>query len=268
MYADILTNKRMAILIVLTQLVLLVALLLYPNIIVAFIAALSFLLAATVWRFGFILKPVLTKKANIIEGFGKYEIPASQDVIVKKEGDKYFATYYLLIRFTQSSTEKSSDQIAIMKQSYERSISSLNYVCKISNMVCPVDLTPYVDRIKETRSKAEARLSELSSLPSSANQGSEMARLRREIDSCESQLERIQAGERPMRMLNFAMTCASSHSKDDAIAKAKSQATELKTVIASTMDSEVNVLGGDELKRCFEWDYMLPEKRESDEFLY
>lgn len=263
-----LTNKRMASGVVAVQLVLLAVLLLYPSVIVAFAAALSFLLAAAVWRFGFIIKPVLTKKANIIEGFGKYEIPSSQDVIVKKEGDRYFATSYLLIRFTQSSTEKTPEQISIMKQSYERSISSLNYVCKISNMVCPVDLTPYVDRIKETRSKAEARLSELSSLPSSANQGGEMSRLKREIESCESQLERIQAGERPMRMLNFAMTCASGHSKEDAIMKAKAQAAELKTVIASTMDSEVEALGGDELKRCFEWDYMLPEKKGTDEFLY
>jgi hypothetical protein len=135
-------------------------------------------------------------------------------------------------------------------------------------MVCPVELTPYVEKIKERRSDAEARLSEIISLPSAANQGSEVARLKREIESCGAQLERIQAGERPMRVLNFAMTCASSHSKDDAISRARQQAAELKTVISSTLDTEIMQLSGDDIKRCFEWEYMMPDKNETDEFLY
>jgi hypothetical protein len=135
-------------------------------------------------------------------------------------------------------------------------------------MVCPVDLSKHVEKIKERRSKAESRLSEVSSLPATANQGSEMARLKREIESCENQLERIQSGERPMKVLNFAMTCASSHSRDDAVSKVMQQAAELKTLVSSTLDTEISQLRGDEMKRCFEWDYMLPEKEEHEEFLY
>jgi hypothetical protein len=268
MYNDILTNKRMAIVIVLVQIGLLGALILYPNPIIAMVAILSFLAAAAVWRFGFIIKPIITKHTHMLEGFGKYEIPAQQDVIVKKEGNNYHATSYLLVRFTQSATEKTPDQIAVTRQSYERALSSLNYVYKISNMVCPVDLTPHVDRIKERRSKAESRLSEISSLPPSSNTGSEMALLKREVESCENQLQKIQSGERPMRVVNFAMTTASSHSKDDAIARVKQQAAELKTVVSSTLDTEVIQLTGDEMKRCFEWEYMLPGKEQTEEFLY
>jgi hypothetical protein len=135
-------------------------------------------------------------------------------------------------------------------------------------MVCPVDLSPFVDKIKERRSNCEARISELASLPSSSNQGADMARLKREIESCENQLSRIQSGERPMKVLNFAMTCAASNSKDDAIAKVKAQAAELKTVVSSTLDTEILHLKGDDLKLCFEWDHMLPSKDEYDEFLY
>jgi hypothetical protein len=250
------------------QVILLGALVLYPNEAIAIAAVLSFLVAAAVWRFGFLIKPMLIRSTHTLEGFGKYEIPETQDVIVKKEGDTYYASAYLLVRFTQSATEKTPEQIALSRQSYERALSSLNYVYKISNMVCPVDLTPYIDKIKEKRSTSEAKLSELTSLPANANQGAEMARLKREIESFESQLEKIQAGERPMRVLNYAMTCASSHSKDDAIAKARQQATELKTVIASTLDTEMLQLAGDDMKRCFEWEHMLPEKEKSDEFLY
>lgn len=268
MYSDLLTNKRLAIAMVLVQLALLGALLLYKDTAIAVAAVASFVAAAGVWRFGFLLKPAITRTANIMEGFGKYEIPPSQDAIIKKQGNRYYASAYLLVRFAQSSTEKTPEQLALLRQSYERALSSLNYVYRLSNMVCPVDLSPYVEKIKERRSNAESRLSELASLPPNANQGSEMARLKREIESCESQLERIQAGERPMMVLNFVMTCASSHSREDAIAKVGNQAAELKALIASTMDTEVLRLSGDEMKRCFEWDYILPGRDETEEFLY
>ncbi|MFH1393822.1 MAG: hypothetical protein ABII71_05690 [Candidatus Micrarchaeota archaeon] len=268
MHSDIVTNRRLAMMIVAVQLLLLGALVFYPDGLIAIAAIFSFIAAAAVWRFGFLLKPLIARQANILEGFGKYEIPPSQDIILKKEGNRYYAAAYLLVRFTQSSTEKGPEQIALLRQSYERALSSLNYVYKISNMVCPVELAPYVDDIKERRSKAETRLSELSSLPASANQGSDMARLKREIESCGSQLERIQSGERPMRVMNYAMTCASSLSRDDAIAKARQQAAELKTLVASTLDTEILQLSGDDMKRCFEWEHMLPGKDESEEFLY
>ena len=268
MMSDIATNKRMAMVLVVVQAALLGTLLVYPNELVAILALVSFIAAALVWRFGYLIKPTIAKKTHVIEGFGKYEIPPSQDVVIKKHGNRYYAAAYLLVRFTQSSTEKSPEQIALARQSYERALSSLNYVYKISNMVCPVDLTDFVDRIKEKRSDAEAKLSELASLPSSSNQGSEMARLKREIESYEKQLEKILEGERPMRVMNFAMTCASSASRDEAISKAKQQAAEIKTVIASTLDTEVQHLKGDEMKNCFEWEHMLPEKNEVDEHLY
>ncbi len=265
MESEMLTNKRMAIAVVLAQLALLTILLVYPNLFIAIIALLSFVIAASVWRFGYLLKPIITRHAAVVEGFGRYEIPSSQDIIVKSQGDRYFATSYLLIRFAQSAIEKTPEQISLMKQGYERTLSSLRCACKISNMVCPVDLSGHSERIKESRSKAESRLSELESLPPSANSGAEITHLKREIESCSTQLERIMAGDRPMRMLNFAMTCASDRSMDAAMAKARAQAAELKAVLSGTLDCEVTVLAGDELKRCFEWEHMLPE---DDGYLY
>jgi len=268
MNSDILTNRRMAILVALVQLALLAGLILYPNFVIAVAAIITFFIAAVVWRFGFLIKPIITRQANVMEGFGKYEIPPSQDLIIKKEGNRYYATTYMLVRFAHSSTDKTPEQVAAMRQSYERAISSLNYVCKLSSMVCPVDISPHIERIKERRSNAETRLSEVSSLPASANQGAEMARLKREIESYSGQLERIQSGERPMRVINFVMTCASGSSKDEAMTRVKQQAAELKTVLASTLDTEILPLAGDELKRCFEWEFTLPEKEKSDDFLY
>jgi hypothetical protein len=268
MDSGMLTNRRLAIGVVAVQIVLLAVLVLYPDDVVAIAAVSSFIVAAAVWRFGFLIKPIIAGNARITEDFGRYEIPETQDVIVKADGERYYASVYLLVRFSQSTLEKTPEQLALSRQSYERALSSLNYVYKISNMLCPIDLTPHIDRIREKRSTAEARLSELVSLPVNANQGAQVARLKREIESYETQLEKIRSGERPMRVLNYAMTCASGNSPDDAIAKARRQAAELKTVIASTLDTELSELAGDDLKRCFEWEHMLPERENSDEFRY
>jgi len=268
MHGDILSNKRMAILILMVQLALLGGIVLYPNFAIAIAGIISFLFAAAVWRFGYLIKPMVTKQLRVIEGFGKYEMPPSQDVIIKKVGNRYYASAFMHVHFTQSSTEKNPAQVAAIRQGYERALSSLNYVYKISNMVCPVELSPYVEKIKEKRSSAEARLSELSSLPSSSNVGSEMARLNREIQSYGSQLERIQAGERPMRVLNYAMTCASSNSRDEAISRTRQQCAEIKSVLSSTLDTEISLMRGDDMKRCFEWELMLPDKDDSEDFLF
>lgn len=84
MFNDILTNKKMALLMILVQIILLFALIIYQNIIVALLAIISFLFAATIWRFGFMIKPIISRNIHYIEAFGTYEIPSSEDVIVKK----------------------------------------------------------------------------------------------------------------------------------------------------------------------------------------
>jgi len=268
MFEDIMTNKKMAIGVMFMQLVLLFLIIIQGNWVLSLVALLSFLVAATIWRFGYVIKPMLCRQAHVVEGFGSYEIPPSQDVIIKKNGSRYYATAYLMVNFSQSSTEKTPEQLALTRQSYERAVSSLNYVYKLSNMVCPVDLKAHVDVLKERRGKAETRLSELLSLPPSANQAAEISKLRREIESYDTQLERIQTGERPMRVINFASTSAAGETKDEAMLKARQQANELKTVISSTMDTEVTVLGGDDMKKCFEWDYALPNEQQFGDIAY
>jgi hypothetical protein len=63
-----------------------------------------------------------------------------------------------------------------------------------------------------------------------------------------------------MGVIAYAQTSAVGLSKDAAIALAKQQANELKTVLANALNVEVYQLTADQMLRCFEWDKFFPVK--------
>jgi len=54
------------------------------------------------------------------------------------------------------------------------------------------------------------------------------------------------------------MTTGEGATEDMALAAAKNQANEIKSTISTTLNAEVAVLTGDDMKRCFEWEYLMP----------
>ena len=95
-----------------------------------------------------------------------------------------------------------------------------------------------------------------------------MTRLQREIESYNGQLEKVQSGERPVNCVNYVMTTAANPSREDAIAKARVQANEIKALIGSALNVSVIPAVGDDMKKCFEWEYALPEKKEFEDLEY
>ena len=56
----------------------------------------------------------------------------------------------------------------------------------------------------------------------------------------------------------YAQTTAVGLSKDAAVAAARIQANELRTLLANALNVEVVQLTGDEMMKCFEWDKFFP----------
>ena len=61
-----------------------------------------------------------------------------------------------------------------------------------------------------------------------------------------------------MGVVAYAQTTAIGLSKDAAVASARTQANELRTVLANALNVEVVQLTGDEMLKCFEWDKFFP----------
>ena len=54
------------------------------------------------------------------------------------------------------------------------------------------------------------------------------------------------------------MTTATGVTKESALAAAQNQANELKATISNALNTEVVQLAGEEMMKCYEWEYFLP----------
>ncbi len=231
--------------------------LVYPNPFIPIISSMLFLLSLALWRYGYLFIPAITKATNIIEVRGSYEIPPARDCILKKTSSGYYATKFLEVCFYESSIDKNQDEKKVMFESFEKAISSLKYVVRITLMVSALDLSKHVEDIKTKRSSAETKKSKSSSTGSD-----EMIRTDREIAMWNRLLDRITQGERPVELIAFSSTTAFGLTKDEATSKVSRQAKELKTILSSSLGCDVGELSDLDMLKCFEWDFFFPTTQE------
>ena len=229
---------------------------------VAIVAASFFFLCSLVlWKYGYLLMPWLFRNANIIEVRGDCEIPASQDVVLKKGDGKYYASVFLAARISESATEKDRDAKSLYMEYFERAISSIRFPVKFSAMTSALDISSFSDEIKGRRSLAETRKARIIS-SGDPSQMPEVARLDREIAMWDRQLERLNSEERPMEVICYLMTTAAGAGREEATARARAQASEVRSAIGNALNVEIVPLAGEEMRKCFEWELAMPSSVE------
>ncbi|MCX6770133.1 MAG: hypothetical protein NT051_05685 [Candidatus Micrarchaeota archaeon] len=226
----------------------------------AALGALFFLLSIVVWKYGYALAPVLFSGAKVVEVGRNFEIPPSQDAIVGIKNGKFLATAFLSARLYDSASEKGREGAIAMGEMFERAVSSAGFPFKVCAMVCPLDLKNEMDEIRAKRSIAETRLERLSEKRGGS---AEAARLEREIAMWNRQIESLTGGQRPLDVVFYLSTTGSGLSKEEALSRARAQADELSVVMGSALSCEIRRLKGEEMKRCFWWDFFGPT--DSDE---
>ena len=217
------------------------------------VAALLFTLSILIWKYGYILFPMITKATNIVEMRNAYEIASTRDYIIKKVENGYYATKFLEIRFYESSIDKTEENKQTMFEAFEKAITSLKYIVKISLLISAVDLSKHVDEVKTKRSAAEAKKSKY------LKEGSdEVMRLDREIAMWNRLLDKIAYGERPIELIAFASTTAFGLTREEAVGKVKRQSKEIRTILSSSLGSDIVELLDLDMLRCFEWELFFP----------
>ncbi len=223
----------------------------------AVIAAFFFTLTIFTWKYGYLFIPALTKATRIVEMHDGFEVPPSRDCIIKKTQEGYYVSKFLEIRFYESSMDKNTDEKKLMFESFEKAVSSLKYIVKITMMINTLDLSNHVDEIKTKRSSAETK------------KGREMRmsrddamRVDREIAYWNRLLERITQGERPVEMISFASTTAFGLTRDEALSRASRQSKELKTILSSSLGCDITELSDLDMVKCFQWDFFSPTTQE------
>ncbi len=233
-------------------------------VILAPFAALMLMLSWAIYKYGYLLIPLLTRGARIVEVMeGGYEIPPGQQAVLKKVGDIYYATMFLGVRLFESVTEKGEEERQSYAEFFERAISSVKHVTKFSIMVHVKDTSKYRESLETKRMEAQLRLAREREKPEP--DVLKLDRYEREVAMWDGQLAGLVAGKKPMGVLMYAMTTATGVTKDSAIAAARAQANELRATISNALNCEVVLLEGEEMKKCFEWEHFLPPEAKAFE---
>jgi hypothetical protein len=61
-----------------------------------------------------------------------------------------------------------------------------------------------------------------------------------------------------MGTICYVMTTAAGVTKESAMAAARNQSNELRATISNALNTEVVLLSGEEMRKCFEWELFLP----------
>ncbi len=209
------------------------------------------------WKFGYIFVPLITQRTNIImmSDLG-YEVPPAQDVIVKSINGVFYASAFLGLSIFESATEKSTEETIAYSQFFERAISNIKYVTKIAYMLYVEDVGEKRKTIETRRAESQLRLARERDKPQP--DVLRIDKYEREVAIWDNQLQRLIKGVKPMGIIAYAQTCSVGLSKDAAVALARTQANELKTVLANALNVEVVTLTGDQMLKCFEWEKFFP----------
>ncbi len=208
-------------------------------------------------KYGYMVVPLITQRTNMVLMTDTgYEVPPSQDVVLKKVGGLYYASSFLGIRIFESATEKTLEQNIAYNEDFERAISNIKYVAKIAYML-------YAEDVGEERKKIETKKAEAQLRLSREREKTEPDVLRidkyeREVAMWDNQLAKLTKGLRPMGVLAYAMTTASGVSKEAAMAAVRAQARELKVTLSNSLNVQVEPLQADQMLKCFEWEKAMP----------
>jgi hypothetical protein len=221
------------------------------------LAGLGSMFGVLFWKYGYIMVPLITERTKIVmmsdEG---YEVPPSQDVIIKNSNGVFYASAFLGLKIFESATEKSTDENIAYSQFFERAISNIKYVTKVAYLLYVEDVGEKRKMIETKRAEAQLRLAR--ERDKSQPDVLKIDKYEREAALYDAQLTRLIKGVKPMAIVAYAQTTAVGVTKDAATAAARSQANELRTVLANALNLEVVNLAGDEMLKCFEWERFYP----------
>ncbi len=213
--------------------------------------------AVALLKYGYIIVPALTQMSNVVVMTDTgYEIPPSQDVVVKKVEDLYYASVFLGIKIYESSLEKTNEEVMAYNKFFERAMANFKKVVKICYMMHSVDVT---EKRKELEAKkAEAQLRLQKEREKAEPDVLRLERLEREVAYWSSQIDKLTLGMRPMKVVIYAMVTEVGITKEEAIAKAKAKGNELITLLSNSLNAEVDFLTADEMLKVFEWEKFMP----------
>jgi len=194
------------------------------------------------------------KRAVIYENF--YETPPTDDCIVRREKNDFYASVFMKVNTNYSTTEKTSEENFLYTQYFERALSSVRFVYKIAVMNYVKNLDSLREKIERKKMTAQIKLARSRGEPVPDMKKIDI--YEREVGMWENQLSKLSTGERPRDEMVYIMVSTKGFTRDAAIAVAKANSNELKTVFENSLNIGLEHIKGDEMRLCYELAFMIP----------
>ena len=215
-------------------------------------------LAVLLWKFGYMIMPAISKLTNQSYGVQvDYELPPSQDVIVKRgQNGLYYAASFLAIYIYDSSLEKTEEEIITYNRAFERLLANLKFPVKLAMLLAPEDISEHRRNLLTRKNLLQIQLNNERQKPDP--DPTLIDKFEQEIKDIDRQLERLARGNRPIQLMFYAVVGGVGVSKDAAIAQSKQRALEFKSAVESTLNVETGFLVANHLLKAVELEVMMP----------
>ncbi len=207
------------------------------NVFVVAIAAFAIMVTVIVYKLWYVIDSLIFKHTNIVEVFNGYELSRDRNSAIRRVDDKISSTTAAIL-----SVGKESE---VEKQQIENIVAHINYPFKFIMQVERLNVNKITDRLQTGRSMKEIELSRLQG--SSKKQDLKVGQIKRELELIQHDIDAINTGEAPVRLIYYILTSAMSETFYDAEERAKSQIRELASQFDALLSSKSKILTGNEL---------------------
>lgn len=229
------------------------------KVLAAALATVMTLLSYLFFRYGYIIIPWITKKTKYTTPLQlNFEIPPSHDVILGSDGNLFYASAFIGLNIFESAIERGDEELGAYTRAFERAISGLRYVTKLSMLVYVVDISKKRDNIKEKIYSVQYNLNREREKPDP--DPINLEKLENQLASWQAELERLTTGNKPMATIAYVQTTAVGVSREQATATARRQAEEVKSWIQNALAVDARILTAEDMLRCFQWELIIPKE--------
>lgn len=213
----------------------------------------------------FVILPFVTKTVGVTFQPAKdYQIPKSQDTVLKNVSGLYYATGFLTANlfaytFKEEQMEENPDEkLAMAAENWEKAVMSLNFPFKFHAISVGNDVQTIRDELEGRRSYQEFQLNRALQNQQSANE-TVLTDIRRKISVIQAKIDRISGGEKPISSLMYVETTAVGISEKAAADNLSAQLKQLQVALSS-LDLQLTRVVGRELYTLFRFNFSMPTK--------
>ena len=229
----------------------------YPIKIIIYIIALFLdVLAFATRYYTYIMMPLFKqRKKNItLDVQEPYWIAGSNDAIVRKIGEEFIATTFILIPLYRSATEMSVDEKLSFGAQIGRLISINTEPVRYSTQLHVMDKEAYLSSIRDSLNMSENEIIELTQKNASQH---EIDNAKGRTTMWRNMMERMSI-EQSFELVLYASVSASGTKEYEATSIVQQRARDLMSGISSTLGITTSIITGNEMLKVIEPDHLIP----------